>query len=275
MKRVTFYFLSALLTLVPLTAAQADNNPTVIRSSANSADIQLDANQYLSSTAKKSQEATPAAYGQFESVNYTLGPNDVVQVDVLRHPEFSDKYAVNQDGMIQYKYVGDIQVKGLTKKQLEDKLTGALAKYVVAPEVSVTILEYGSKVFYILGEVASPGQFVMKSEGITLRDAIHLAGLPTINSSLRKCRLITPTNNGKQKIQNVDLYALLYYGDLRKNVTIKPGDIFYVPSTLVTKAIRIISPITTLVGLSASPVESAAAAKTAEHDLKKNISYNQ
>jgi polysaccharide export outer membrane protein len=204
-----------------------------------------------------------------------LGPNDVVQVDVLRHPEFSDKFAVNQDGMIQYNYLGDIPVNGLTKKQLEDKLKGALTKYVVAPEVSVTILEYGSKVFYILGEVASPGQFVMKSEGITLRDAIHLAGLPTINASMRKCRLITPTSNGKRKIKNVDLYALLYYGDLRKNVVIKPGDIFYVPSTAIAKGIRIVSPIATLVGLAASPVESAASGKTALHDLKKNIPYNQ
>ena len=275
MKRSTSYLLSMLLTLALLTPAQAQNNPTVIRSSANSTDIQIDANQYLSSTGRKTQETTPAAYGQFESDSYTLGPNDVVQVDVLRHPEFSDKYAVNEDGMIQYKYAGDILVKGLTKKQLEDKLKEVLAKYVVAPEVSITILEYGSKVFYILGEVASPGQFVMKSEGISLRDAIHLAGLPTINASMRKCRLITPTNDGKQKIQNVDLYALLYYGDLRKNITIKPGDIFYVPATAVTKAIRVLSPITTLVGMAASPVESAAAAKTAEHDLKRNKLYNQ
>ena len=163
----------------------------------------------------------------------------------------------------------------MTKQQLEDKIKEVLTKYLVAPEVSVTILEYGSKVFYILGEVASPGQFIMKSEGIALRDAIHLAGLPTINASLRKCRLVTPTNNGKQKIQSVDLYALLYYGDLRQNIIIKPGDIFYVPTTLVSKAIRIMSPITTLVGLSASPIESAAGAKTAEHDLKKNRSYNQ
>jgi protein involved in polysaccharide export with SLBB domain len=126
-----------------------------------------------------------------------------------------------------------------------------------------------------MGEVASPGQFIMKSEEISLRDAIHLAGLPTTNASMRRCRLITPTENGKSKVQNVDLFALLYDGDLRKNISIKSGDILYVPATVVAKAIRIISPITTVTGLSASPIESIASGKTAIHDLKKNKPYNQ
>ena len=276
MKRSISYFLFLLLTFASLTVAYAQSNQNVYRSNANSADIQIDANQYISPTAKNGQQGqTESTYNQPESPNYTLGANDVVQIDVLRHPEFSDKFSISEDGMIQYKYMGDILVKGLTKQQLEDKIKEAVSKYVVSPEVSVTILEYGSKVFYMMGEVASPGQFIMKSEGISLRDAIHLAGLPTINASLRKCRLVTPSNDGKQKIENIDLYALLYYGDLRKNVIIKPGDIFYVPSTAVTKFIRVISPITTAVGLSTSPVENVASAKTALHDLKKNLLYNQ
>jgi polysaccharide export outer membrane protein len=273
MRRFTYCVLSTFLAaLVPLTAAQADG--TVVRNTSNSADIQVDANQFIAPNAKKPQEQQ-STYAQFNPANYTLGPNDIVDIEVLRHPEFSDKYVINEDGKIQYKFVGDIYVKGMSKQELEDKVKKVLTKYLVSPEVSVTILEYGSKVFYMMGEIGTPGQFTMKSDGITLREAIHLAGLPTINASLRKCRLVTPTSNGQYKIRVVDLYSLLYYGDLRDNIVIRPGDIFYVPSTSVTKAIRILSPITTLVGLSASTIESIASGRTAAHDLKKNISYNQ
>jgi protein involved in polysaccharide export with SLBB domain len=274
MKRFILYFLAILATFTMLSPLQADDTTVVRRTNANSADIQVNTDQFLSPSPKKSNEGA-TTYGQFDSVKYTLGPNDVVEIEVMRHPEFSGKFGINQESKLQYKFVGDMNVKGFTKKDLEDKLKVALTQFVVSPEVNVTIIEYGSKVFYVLGEVASPGQFVMKSESISLRDAIHLSGLPTANASMRKCRLITPSENGKSKTQTVNLYALLYYGDLRSNVMLKPGDIFYVPTTGITKLIRLISPVTTLVGLTVSPVESVATGKTAAHSLIHNKPYNQ
>jgi polysaccharide export outer membrane protein len=273
MQRFAIYLAAALVILGSSVILHADD--TVIRrGSQNSADIQVNADQYLAPASRTAQEAI-TAYGQFDPIKYTLGPNDVVEIEILRHPEFSGKYAINQEGKLQYKFVGDMDVQGLTKKELEDKLKTALAQYVVSPEVNVTIVEYGSKVFYVMGEVAAPGQFIMKSEGISVRDAIHLAGLPTTNASMRRCRLITPSENGQPKTKNINIYNLLYEGDLKQNITINPGDILYVPATVVAKVIRVISPITTTVGLTASPVESAASGKTAFDSLKKNKAFYQ
>jgi len=270
MKRIIVFLL--LTTFIPLATVLADDT-TVIRQNSNSADIQINTDQYLAPTRKAAEGES--AYGQFDSTKYTLGPNDVVEIEVMRHPEFSGKFGINQEGKLQYKYVGDLTVTGLNKKQLEDKLKEALSQYVVSPEVNVTIIVYGSKVFYVLGEVGLPGQFVMKAEEISLRDAIHLAGLPTGNASLRRCRLITPDKNGKSKIKYVNLYDLLYGGDLRHNVTLKPGEILYVPTTALTKVIRILSPVATTFGLAASPVESAATGRTAARKLQHGQDYNQ
>ena len=273
MKRSWLYLLAVTITLIPVSMLMADD--TILRrGSSNSADITVDTAQFQSPAPKKSSEGT-TSYGQFDPMKYTLGPNDVVEIEVLRHPEFGGKFLINQEGKLQLKFVGDLEVKGMTKVQLEDKLKESLAQYVVSPEINVTIVEYGSKVFYVMGEVATPGQFIMKSEGIALRDAIHLAGLPTSNAALRKCRIITPAVNGKAKVRSADLYALLYCGDLRKDITVMPGDILYVPSTVVAKAIRVISPVTTVVGISASPVESSATARTAVQSLKKHTAFGQ
>lgn len=270
MKRIVILIVS--FVVICMAQISAEEPVVVDRSSNKSASINVDLGTYLPQPAKKT-EGTTSAYGEFDPIKYTLGPGDAIEIEVLRHPEFSGKYVVNNEGKIQYKFVGDMEVKGMTKVQLADKLKQALSQYVVSPEINVSIAEYGSKVFYVLGEIAAPGQYVMKAETISLRDAIHMAGLPTSNAAMRKCRLITPSETGHPKVQNVDIYSLLYGGDLRKNVSIKAGDILYVPATVMAKVIRVISPATTVVGLSSSMPESAASAKTAVNSLKKNKDF--
>jgi polysaccharide export outer membrane protein len=267
MKRIVCIVPALALALIIATALYAQNQVVVDNTREKTAQVTVDVSQFNAPTSKKTEAET--AYGQFDAVKYTLGPNDVVEINVLRHPEFSGRFGVNQEGKIQYKFVGDVEVKGMTKAQLTDKLKEALVQYVVSPEIDISIIEYGSKVFYIMGEVAAPGQYIMKAETITLRDAIHLAGLPTPNASMRRCQLITPSDKGAPKVKNVDLYALLYCGDLRKNVMISPGDILYVPATVMAKVIRTISPVTTVIGLSASAPEAAGAARTGVEQVKK------
>jgi polysaccharide export outer membrane protein len=199
----------------------------------------------------------------FDPVKYTLGADDVIEVTVMRHPEFSGIFPINSEGKVQYKFVGDIDVKGLTKKQVEDKLVKALSSYLVKPEVSVTITEYKSKYVFVLGEVAQPGKYYIKSDTIAVRDAVVNAGLPTYSAAMRKCSLITPDKTGKVKNQSVNIYAILYIGDLRRNIEMHPGDVLYVPSTVMAKIIRVISPVATTVGLASSPAEDTSTAKSA------------
>jgi len=200
---------------------------------------------------------------QFDPLKYTLGPDDVVQIDIMRHPEFSGTYPINQEGKMQYKFVGDIDVNGLTKLQLEQKIKEIISAYVISPEVNVTITEYKSKVIYVLGEVGQPGKYYMHSESISVREAVVQAGLPTLSASMRRCRIVTPDKNGQVKIRSVDLYSVLYGGQLKYNLDMRPGDVLYVPSTVMAKIIRIINPVTSAVGLAASGPDSASTARTA------------
>ena len=180
----------------------------------------------------------------FDPVRYTLGPDDVVQIDVLRHPEFSGVFPVNLEGKVQYKYVGDIEVTGLTKKELEQKVKEIIASYVISPEVNVTILEFKSKVIYVLGEVGRPGKYYMRSDSILVREAVVEAGLPTLAAAMRRCRLITPDKKGNAKTKSVDLYSILYGGNLKRNLEMRAGDVLYVPATVMAKIVRVINPVT-------------------------------
>ena len=193
-----------------------------------------------------------------EAVKYTLGPDDVIEIDVRRHPEFSGQYVVNSEGKIEYKFVGDVIVSGLTKTQLQERIASILSEYIVDPDVNVRILAYLSKVIYVVGEVGRPGKFYMKGDTIPVREALVQAGLPTSASSTRKCRLIRPRDKGESQYIYVNVYELLYAGDLRENIDMKPGNILYVPSTIIAKIIRVISPATNAVGEVAGSVAAGA-----------------
>lgn len=210
----------------------------------------------------------PETY-KFDPLKYTLGPDDTVEIIALRHPEFSGIYSIDQEGKIQYKFVGDIDVNGLTKLQLEQKIKEILSNFLITPEVNVTITDYKSKVIYILGEVGTPGKYYIRSEAIPVREAVFQAGLPTVSAAMRKCQIITPDKNGHAKIKKVDLYSLLYIGNLKKNLEMKPGDVLYVPSTVMAKIIRVINPVASTVGIASSGPSSASSGKAAIQTLAK------
>lgn len=184
-----------------------------------------------------------------EDVKYILGPNDVIAIEVRRHPEFSGQYAINSEGKIEYKFVGDVVVNDLTKAHLKERLCDILSEYIIDPEVEVTIVAYLSKVFYVVGEVSNPGKFYMRGNSISVREALVQAGLPTHTAAMKACRLITPNDDGNKKnYDTVDAMSLLYEGNLTENLEMKPGDVLYVPATIMAKVIRVISPVTNLTG---------------------------
>ena len=197
--------------------------------------------------------------GSYEPLTYTVGADDVIDIIVRRHPEFSGSHLIGRDGKIQYRFVGDIYIAGLTKAQIIEKLKEPLSAYVVDPEIDVVITEFRSKVVYVVGEVGRPGRYFLRSDSVPLREVIFEAGLPTLAASMRRTLIVHPQiaegkNKGEIPIDKLNLYALLYLGDLTKNVPIKSGDILYVPSTVFHKASRILDPFL-------DPVYKAAVAR--------------
>jgi len=182
---------------------------------------------------------------------YSLGASDVIEVKVMRHPEVSGEYPINKEGKIQYEFVGDIYLAGQTKDQAAETITGALSEYIVSPEVSVKITGYNSKVVYVVGEVFRPGKIYMRGDTITVREALMQAGLPRLSGVTKKSRLIKPSESGQPEKKNLNVYALLYEGDLRYNEIMEPGDVLHVPPTFLTKIMRAISPVTAPIGQAA------------------------
>ena len=179
-----------------------------------------------------------------EFSHYTLGKTDIIEISVLRHPEVSGEYTINSEGKIQYEFVGDVSIEGLTKKEIKEFLIKKLEEYIIAPEVTVKIVGYNSKIVYVVGEVGRPGKIFMRGDTITIREALIQAGLPLLSAKASKSYLITPSADGNPEKKNVNIHRLLYEGDLRENLTMRPGDTLYIPPTFLAKTMRVIQPVT-------------------------------
>ena len=132
--------LTILLAHVPYAAAvnQEDNNLTPHQKTAARKAVQAEYD-------RQSQHSLAEAGtqdGSFVASNgsYTLGADDVIEISVLRHPEVSGQFIVNNEGKIQYDFVGDLNVAGLTKDDVISILTEKLSEYIISPELNVKII---------------------------------------------------------------------------------------------------------------------------------------
>jgi polysaccharide export outer membrane protein len=109
------------------------------------------------------------------SGGYQLGPGDRLRVTVFRHEPLSGEFALGPDGTVALPLVGAVAAEGLTARQLESAIEDELReqRYLLDPDVSIEVLIH--RPFYILGEVAAPGEYEYVA-GMTLANAVALAG---------------------------------------------------------------------------------------------------
>lgn len=107
--------------------------------------------------------------------SYVLGPGDAVRMTVFRHENLSGEFEIDGTGTLAVPLLGDIDAGGLTTTALADRIAAGLEKqqYLVDPRVSIEVLTH--RPFYVMGEVAAPGEYEYQS-GMTVTGAVAVAG---------------------------------------------------------------------------------------------------
>ncbi len=140
---------------------------------------------------------------------YKLGTGDRIKITVYGEKDLTMETTLNDDGVINYPFLGEIAVEGMTVKQLENKIYKNLkGDYLVNPNVHVSIETY--RPFFINGQVKKPGGYPYQP-GLTLRRAISLAGGYTERAS-KKNTFIVHQNKPETRIR------------ARQSMRIQPGD---------------------------------------------------
>lgn len=131
------------------------------------------------------------------SSEYVIGAEDVLDITVWRNPDLSRQVQVRPDGRISMPIIRDVVAVGKTPTQLAEEMTNKLKEYVQNPVVAVTLKEVNSSNVFLLGEVAHPGKYPLKSK-MTLLQGITIAG-----GSKRRQREIKSLFSGLLKVLRV------------------------------------------------------------------------
>ena len=131
-------------------------------------------------------------------------------------------FFVEADGNIKIPYLGNVYAEGLTRLQLETKLTSLFKDYTKNPVVNVRYLNY---MFSVMGEVNNRGRFKMTNERTTILDAISLAG-DLSDLGKRDNVLIIREVNGVRSFARVDLSSKTLFNS--PFYYLKTNDVVYV-----------------------------------------------
>lgn len=176
------------------------------------------------------------------SENYILQPPDEIQTLCTKVIGTSvsgihgQRQRIRPDGKISFEDLGEFEAAGKTPAQLAEILRLKLMEYYDLTEdnpIDVQIVAYQSKVYYVLGQVNSPGP-----RTYTGRDTVLIAitaAQPNPMAWIDRIQVIRPSEDKDidPKIFEVNFDRMMAHGDTTKNVLLQEGDIIYVPPTIL------------------------------------------
>jgi polysaccharide export outer membrane protein len=179
---------------------------------------------------------------QIPPAGFTLGPGDVLRVNVYDNPDLSQEVTIETDGAFSYPLIGRVQAAGLSVRQLESLLAKRFADgYLVSPHVGVTVTQHKSQQVYVMGAVAKPGPYALQRQ-TTLLEALSAAGGPTPEARFEVIlthaadKQAPPSGTAKasaaangQPAMRVSLEQLMA-GGVPQHITLQDGDVVYVPA---------------------------------------------
>ncbi|HTN65832.1 MAG TPA: polysaccharide biosynthesis/export family protein [Burkholderiaceae bacterium] len=193
---------------------------------------------------RRQQEASADISGlTAPSGTYRLAAGDILAIVVWNHPELAAAvmsmpatgiigidnastsslpagFVVDQNGMLQFPFVGSMKAAGMTVDELRNQLTSQLARFIKQPDVTVRVQAYRSQRVYVTGEVKTPGLQSINDVPMTLPEALSRSGgtLPTADRGA-----IEVTRGGKT--YHVNLPQLTARGIDPNSIILDNGDV--------------------------------------------------
>lgn len=173
--------------------------------------------------------------------DYKIGPEDLLEISVFEVEKLNKTVRVSFQGDISLPLLGTLMVKGLTGRELEEKIRDLLAeKYLQDPHVGVFIREYHSQRISVLGAVKEPKVFEITGQK-TILDMLAMAGglnddagntlflIRPSRSEGKTPQVTQDSEGGGPRTFIINLEELLIKGDLTLNLPLMHGDVINIP----------------------------------------------
>jgi polysaccharide biosynthesis/export protein len=168
------------------------------------------------------------------------------------------EHLVRPDGTISLGSYGCVSVAGLNLCQARQLIERYLSQFLQGPQISLDVIGYNSKVYYIIFDGGGYGQQIYRlpiTGNETVLDAIGLVnGLPAQASKKRIwVARPAPADNHCDQVLPVDWNAITQGGSTATNYQILPGDRIYVKAdcwiTFDNELAKVLAPFERMLGV--------------------------
>jgi polysaccharide biosynthesis/export protein len=154
---------------------------------------------------------------------FILGAEDQVTILVYGSAEFSGGHLIRPDGKITMPFLGDVTAAGLSPVELGNAIKERLRKYLVDPDVSVSVNAVNSKRFFIQGEVNKTGAFPLLVPTKVLEALVNAGGFKDFANQKK---IVVMRVTGERL--NFNYKEVIKGKNMDQNIYLKPGDIIIV-----------------------------------------------
>jgi polysaccharide export outer membrane protein len=196
---------------------------------------------------------------------YTAPSVWVTLVQMGAQQQIAGEHLVAPDGKVNLGVYGRVRVVGMTIEEAQLAVQAHLSGYLENPQISLDVLGYNSKVYYVVTQGAGLGDqvYILPARGNeTVLDAIgQIQGLQSNNST--RMWIARPGYNdaGGDQILPVDWLAVTQRGDIKTNYQLMPGDRLYVSEDKLvafdTMLAKIFSPFERIFGVTLLGTQTA------------------
>ncbi|HYW46541.1 MAG TPA: polysaccharide biosynthesis/export family protein [Bryobacteraceae bacterium] len=160
--------------------------------------------------------------------DYLIGSGDTLQISVWKEPDVSvPSVVVRPGGMITVPLIKDVEVEGLTPRQVEKVIADGLGKFIIAPNVTVVVTASNSKKIYVVGAVRAEGP-LLYTYRMTVLQALSEAGGLT-DYAKRKRIYIIRSESGKDYRLDFNYDEVVQGQRMEQNIQLQPGDTIVIP----------------------------------------------
>ena len=184
------------------------------------------AGQHTRAASPAAALAPPAARNDTER---RIAANDLLYITIVGERDLQTEFRVSSLGSIQYPFLDEVPVAGLTPSELRVRLRELLMKdYFVDPQVIVTVKDYRTEYVRVIGNVNRPGPVTITGEQkLDIFDVIAMAG----GTTARARNAVEYTHNGITR--TLKLEDLKREVDPARKIWVQPGDIIDVKESVL------------------------------------------
>ena len=171
-----------------------------------------------------------------------IKPGDSINIVVYGHEELTRPVTVSSNGSIDYPFMQNIPVDGMSMEELRRFMVAQLSRYLDGqPVVTLSFSESQLIAVSVLGYVKKPGT-VQLPLVVTLQEAVSLVGGP-LEGAKRDQVTVVREVIGEGRKKNNKLVFLNLLGDMRQNPVLRQGDIVLVTGNPIFAGVKVIGAV--------------------------------